>query len=136
MKFNTAIAALMTLVNELSDVGVNRAEAKTLLCLLSPFAPHICEELWEMNGFEGSCQKQSWPEYDEKKLLQSTVEMAVQVGGKLKGTIVVPVDSDDSTVVEAALANEKVARLVDGGEIVRRIIVKNKLVNLIVKPKQ
>lgn len=136
MKFNTAIAALMTLVNELSDVGVNRAEAKTLLCLLSPFAPHICEELWEMNGFEGSCQKQSWPEYDEEKLLQSTVEMAVQVGGKLKGTIVIPVDSDDSTVVEAALANEKVARLVDGGEIVRRIIVKNKLVNLIVKPKQ
>ena len=86
-----------------------------------------------MNGFEGRCAEQQWPEYDENKLVASTVEMAVQVGGKLKGTIIIPVDSDDEAVVAAAMANEKVAKFVDGGEIIRKIIVKNKLVNLIVK---
>ncbi|MGI5971361.1 MAG: leucine--tRNA ligase [Oscillospiraceae bacterium] len=133
MKFNTAIAALMSLVNEFSGDGVNKAEMNTLLRLLSPFAPHICEELWEMNGFQGYACTSAWPEYDESKLVEDTVEMAVQVGGKLRGTVNVPTGSDENTVLSAALADERIKRAVGGGEIIKTILVPNKLINLIVK---
>ncbi len=134
MKFNTAIAAMMTLVNELSD-GANAAESKTLLRLLSPFAPHICDELWEMNGFGGICSLQAWPEFDESRMVESERQIAVQVGGKLKTTVTVPSDATDEQMVAAALADEKIQHIGEGQELVRSIVVKNKLVNLIFKPK-
>ena len=139
LKMNTAIAALMAMVNEFYSNGLSRGDFEALLLMLSPFAPHMVEELWEQKGFaakhEGKMAMQcAWPEYDESKTVASSVEMAVQVGGKLKGTIIVPVDSDQESVVEAAKANEKVAKAIAGMQIVKVIHVKNKLVNLIVKP--
>ena len=139
LKMNTAIAALMAMVNEFYSNGVSRGDFEALLLMLSPFAPHMVEELWEQKGFaaehEGKMAMQcDWPVYDESKTVASSVEMAVQVGGKLKGTITVPVDSDQDTVVEAAKVNEKVAKALAGMQIIKVIHVKNKLVNLIVKP--
>ncbi len=139
LKMNTAIAALMAMVNEFYANGVSRGDFEALLLMLSPFAPHMVEELWEQKGFaakhDGKMAMQcAWPEYDESKTVASTAEMAVQVSGKFKGTIIVPVDSDQDTVVEAAKANEKVAKAIAGMQIVKVIHVKNKLVNLIVKP--
>ena len=139
LKMNTAIAALMAMVNEFYSNGLSRGDFEALLLMLSPFAPHMVEELWEQKGFaakyEGKMAMQcAWPEYDESKTVTSSVEMAVQVSGKFKGTIIVPVDSDQDTVVEAAKASEKVAKAIAGMQIVKVIHVKNKLVNLIVKP--
>ena len=139
LKMNTAIAALMAMVNEFYSNGVSRGDFEALLLMLSPFAPHMVEELWEQKGFaakhDGKMAMQcDWPVYDESKTVASTAEMAVQVSGKFKGTIIVPVDSDQDTVVEAAKASEKVAKAIAGMQIVKVIHVKNKLVNLIVKP--
>ena len=138
LKMNTAIAAMMTAVNEMSGNGVTRGDMKILLQLLSPFAPHICEEMWEMLGFAAKegimCCQSAWPVYDAAKTVASTVNMAVQVNGKLKGTISMPSDSEEAAVVEAALAVEKIAKSVEGMKIVKTILVKNRLVNLIVKP--
>ncbi len=139
LKMNTAIAALMAMVNEFYANGLSHGDLEALLLMLSPFAPHMVEELWEQKGFaaahEGRMAMQcAWPEYDESKTVASSVEMAVQVGGKLKGTITVPVDSEQDAVVAAAQANEKVAKALAGMQIVKVIHVKNKLVNLIVKP--
>ena len=139
LKMNTAIAALMAMVNEFYSNGLSRGDFEALLLMLSPFAPHMVEELWEQKGFaakyEGKMAMQcAWPEYDESKTVASSVEMAVQVSGKFKGTIIVPVDSNQDAVVEAAKASEKVAKAIAGMQIVKVIHVKNKLVNLIVKP--
>ncbi len=138
MKFNTAIAAMMSLVNDFYANGCSKGDMRTLVTLLNPFAPHICEELWELLGFAAETGKMvcqmPWPIYDESKTVASTVEMAVQVQGKLRGTITVPMDSGEEAVVEAAKAVDKVARAIEGMEIVKVIHVKNKLVNLIVKP--
>ena len=139
VRIYTAIAALMAMVNEFYSNGLSRGDFEALLLMLSPFAPHMVEELWEQKGFaakyEGKMAMQcAWPEYDESKTVASSVEMAVQVSGKFKGTIIVPVDSDQDTVVEAAKASEKVAKAIAGMQIVNVIHVKNKLVNLIVKP--
>ena len=134
LKPNTAIAALMTLLNQI-EKNCNRAELKTFLSLLSPFAPHICDELWEQKGFEGICSVAAWPAYSEEKCVDAQVTMAVQVNGKLRGTITVDADSDDAAVVEAAKQEDKVVRFLEKqtGTIVKTIVVKNKLVNLIVK---
>ena len=138
MKFNTAIAALMALVNDFYANGASRGDMKALLLMLSPFAPHLCEEQWEVMGFAAESGKMisqmSWPVYDESKTVAASVEMAVQVQGKLRGTVVVPMDSDQDVVLSAAKAVEKVAKFLDGMEIVKVIFVKNKLMNLIVKP--
>ena len=139
LKMNTAIAALMAMVNEFYANGVSRGDFEALLLMLSPFAPHMVEELWEQKGFaakhDGKMAMQcDWPVYDESKTVASTAEMAVQVSGKFKGTIIVPMDSNQDTVVEAAKANEKVAKAIAGMQIIKVIHVKNKLVNLIVKP--
>ena len=135
LKGNTALAALMTLTSTLTDNGCNAAELKTLLQLLSPFAPHICDEIWQLHGFEGICSVSSWPTYDEEKCKDSEIDMAVQVNGKLRGTIHVAADLDNETVIAAATADEKIARFLEkqGGSIIKTIVVKNKLVNLIVK---
>ena len=138
LKMNTAIAAMMTMVNELSANGCTRGDLKYLILLLNPFAPHITEELWENLGFAAQtgkmCCQAEWPVADESKTVASTVEMAVQVNGKLKGTISMPTDSEEKAVVDAALAVEKVQKATEGMQIVKTILVKNRLVNLIVKP--
>jgi leucyl-tRNA synthetase len=138
MKFNTAIAALMALVNDFYANGLTRGDLSALLLMLSPFAPHLAEELWESLGFaagKGMACAQPWPAYDAAKTVDAEVNMAVQVGGKLRGTIAMPVDSAQDAVVAAALDDPKVAKFTDGLEIVKVIHVPNKLVNLIVKPK-
>ena len=136
---NTAIAALMTMVNEFYANGLTKGDLKMLMLMLSPFAPHMVEEMWELTGFAAKTHKMAmqmpWPEFDESKTTSSHVEMAVQVLGKLKGTITVPKDSDQQTVVDAAMALDKVKRQMDGMQIVKVIHVPNKLVNLILKPK-
>jgi leucyl-tRNA synthetase len=138
LKLNTAIAALMTLVNEFYSGGLSRGDLEQLILLLSPFVPHMAEEMWENMGFASRYGKMAmqmpWPKYDEAKTIDAEVEMAVQVGGKLKGTVVVPLDSSQDDVVAAALAVEKVRRATEGMEIFKTILVKNKLVNLIVRP--
>ena len=134
MKFNTAIAAMMTLVNQFYEHAPSRGDIKTLLALLSPFAPHMAEELWEIQGFEGIASMSAWPEYDEAKTLDDEKEIAVQVNGKLRGTVVVPAGCEDSVAVEAAMADAKVKKFTDGNVIVKTIVVKDKLVNIIVKP--
>ena len=135
MKFNTAIAALMTLTNQFYDKGVNQAEFKTLLQLLAPFAPHMADELWEQQGFEGMATTSQWPVYDESKTVASEVTIAVQVGGKLKTTVTVPTGSDQEAVLAVVTADAKIAKLMEGKEIVKVIHVPDKLVNLILKPK-
>ena len=135
MKFNTAIAALMALVNDFYANGVNKADLKALLLMLSPFAPHIVEEMWENLGFAnaGMACAQSWPAYDESKTMDAEVTIAVQVCGKMKGTIQVPMDSEEETVAVAAQADAKVARAIEGKNLVKVIYVKNRLINLIAK---
>ena len=125
----------MSLVNTYYEHKPSRGDIKALLTLLSPFAPHICDELWEIQGFKGHACTQSWPAYDESKTIDAEKEIAVQVGGKLKTTVVVPMNADDETVREIACADEKIQRLMEGKEIVKTIVVKNKLINLILKPK-
>ena len=134
MKFNTAIAALMSLVNQFYEHKPSRGDVRALLQMLSPFAPHIAEELWEHQGFEGMACQSSWPEYDEAKTIDSEKEIAVQVNGKLKTTVIIPMDADDETVIGIASADEKIKRLMEGMQLVKTIVVKNKLVNLILKP--
>ena len=133
LKANTAIAALMTMLNEFYDKGVNRAEYKTFLALLNPFAPHITEELWQQLGETGLLSVAPWPQYDEAKTVESTVEMAVQVNGKLKGTIKLAADADKQAAIDAALAEEKVQHAIEGKQIVKQIVVPGKIVNLVVK---
>ena len=135
MKFNTAIAALMSLTNQFYDKGVNKAEFKTMLQLLSPFAPHMADELWERFGFEGMACTSSWPVYDESKTVASEVTIAVQVGGKLKTTVTVPTDSEQDAVLAVVTADSKIQTLMEGKDLVKVIHVPNKLMNLILKPK-
>ncbi len=138
LKMNTAIAAMMTLVNDFYAKGLSKGDLKALLLLLSPFVPHIVEEMWEKLGFAEEtgmmAMQNPWPSYDGSKLIDSEKEIAVQVNGKLRSTIVIPLDSEDSFVVSKALEDEKVQRAVAGMEIVKKIVVKNRIVNLIVKP--
>ena len=138
LKMNTAIAAMMAMVNEFYANGCSKGDVEMLCLLLSPFAPHMVEEMWENMGFAAKYGKMAmqmeWPAHDESKTVDSHVEMAVQVNGKLKGTVTVPMDSGESDVVAAAMENEKVKKSVEGMNVVKTILVKNKLVNLIVKP--
>jgi len=136
MKFNTAIAQLMSLVNQFYANEPTRGDIRALLQLLSPFAPHICEELWEIQGFHGHASQSVWPKYDESKMVDSEKTIAVQVNGKLRSTVVVSADCDQETMLSAALADRKIAGYVEGMEIVKTIVVPNKLLNLILKPKK
>ena len=139
LKMNTAIAAMMTAVNEMTANGVTKGDMGILLRLLNPIAPHITEELWEQLGFAAEtgrmCCQAEWPVYDASKTVASSVEMAIQVNGKMKGTVTMPVDSDEEAVKAAALAVDKVQKATEGMQIVKTILVKNRLINLIVKPR-
>ena len=136
MKFNTAIAQLMSLVNQFYSKKPTRGDIRVLLQLLSPFAPHICEELWQIQGFEGLASEAEWPEHDEAKMVDTEKTIAVQVNGKLRSTVVVPADSTVEVVSAAALADKKIAGYMEGMEIVKTINVPNKLINFILKPKK
>ncbi|MBE6998348.1 MAG: leucine--tRNA ligase, partial [Ruminococcaceae bacterium] len=138
LKMNTAIAQLMTMVNEFYANGLSKGDLRALMLMLSPFAPHMVEEMWELTGFAAETGKMAmqcdWPQFDEAKMVEQEKEIAVQVGGKLRATVVIPLNADDETVLGIVYANEKIARLMEGMEVVKTIIVKNKLVNLILKP--
>lgn len=131
LKYNTAIAALMTILNDFSKKGsITKAEYKTILILLNPVAPHITEELWETIGGEGKLYEQTWPEFDESKTIESTIEIAVQVNGKLKATITVAKDADKDSVIAQAKSELK-DKL--SGNIVKEIYVPGRIVNIVVK---
>ena len=139
MKFNTAIAAMMTLVGDFQKNGCSKGDMKALVTMLSPFAPHIAEELWENLGFAAQsgamvCQ-QSWPAYDESKTVAQTVTIAIQVAGKMRGTVEVPAGSDNAAIEAAARTVPTVAKFLEPLEIVKVIHVPGKLVNFIGKPK-
>ena len=134
LKMNTAIAALMSLLNDIQGLGsINRAEFKTYLILLNPFAPHMTEELWQQAGFEGMLNEAEWPKYDEAKCADSTVEIAVQVNGKIKARINVAADIAAPDAIADAKADGAVAAAVDGKNIVKELYVPKKLVNIVVK---
>jgi leucyl-tRNA synthetase len=135
LKYNTAIAAMMALLNDYAEQGgATREELRILLTLLNPFAPHITEELWEQLGFGGQLAHAQWPAYDEKKCVDDTVEIVVQVNGKMRGRLQIAVDATAETAIAAAKADEKVAAAVAGMQIVKEIYVPKKLVNIVVKP--
>ncbi len=134
MKFNTAIAALMSLTNEFYGKGeVNRAEIKTFLILLNPVSPHITEEMWESLGFCGRISSSSWPAWDSEKTIEDMVEIAIQINGKVRERIMIPSGLDRSQTSGIALENEKVKKLVEGRQAVKVIAVPDKLVNIVVK---
>ena len=134
LKMNTAIAALMSLLNEIQATGsVNRAEFKTYLILLNPFAPHITEELWQQAGFDGMLNEAEWPGYDESKCAESMVEIAVQVNGKIKTRINVPADISAPDAIAAAKAEAPVSAATEGKTVVKELYVPKKLVNIVVK---
>ena len=131
LKANTAIAAMMTLVNELAQNGCNKAELKTLTILLNPFAPHVTEEMWEVMNFGGMVNQAEWPAYDEDKTKENSVEIVVQIMGKVRSKITVSVDMPKDEVLAMAKADSKIAQLLDGKEIKKEIYVPGKLVNFV-----
>ena len=134
LKMNTAIAALMSLLNDIQGFGgINEAEFKTYLILLNPFAPHMTEELWQQAGFEGMLNEAEWPKYDEAKCADSTVEIAVQVNGKIKARISVAADISAPDAIAAAKADGAVAAAIEGKSIIKELYVPKKLVNIVVK---
>ena len=135
LKFNTAIAALMSLMNEIYDTGsITKEELRLFALLLDPFAPHVVDELWETVGYgNGMACQQTWPAYDEAKCRDNTVEIAVQVNGKVRARIQIAADSSKEDILAAAKAEEKIAAELDGKQIVKEICVPGKLVNIVVK---
>ncbi len=134
LKFNTAIAAMMSLLNDIYDHGkINATELKTLLLLLNPFAPHMTEEMWEQAGFDGMLSGRKWPVFDPDKCRDAQVEIAVQVCGKIKARVMVGADCSDDQALAAAKACPEVARAIEGKTIVKEIVVSGKLVNIVAR---
>ena len=131
LKCNTAIAAMMTLVNEMALKGCNKADLKTLTILLNPFAPHVTEEMWQVMDFGGMVNEAKWPEYDEEKTKENTVEIVLQVMGKVRSRMTIGVDMPKDEVLEAAKKDEKIAELIAGKTIKKEIYVPGKLVNIV-----
>ena len=134
MKFNTAIACLMTLINDIYTVGkISKDDLIIFIKLLCPFAPHLCEEIWETLGGEGLLSLSQWPEYEESKTVEASVEIGVQVNGKVRGTIVIPNGCAKEEALELAKKDEKVASFLEGKTLVKEIYVPNKIVNFVAK---
>ena len=134
MKFNTAIACLMTLINEIYAVGkISKDDLVIFIKLLCPFAPHLCEEIWESIGGEGLLSLSQWPEYEESKTVEASVEIGVQVNGKVRGTIVIPNGCAKEEALEIAKKDERVASFLEGKTLVKEIYVPNKIVNFVAK---
>ena len=135
MKYNTAIAAMMSLVNDIYAKGsVNRAELKTFITLLNPFAPHITEEMWQVMGLDGMLNQTEWPTYDESKCVDNEIEIAVQINGKVRDRLVISADADSDEVIAAAKSLDKIAEAVSGKQIIKELYVKGRLINIVVKP--
>ena len=134
MKFNTAIACLMTLINEIYAVGkISKNDLVIFIKLLCPFATHLCEEIWETIGGEGLLSLSQWPEYEESKTVEASVEIGVQVNGKVRGTIVIPNGCAKEEALELAKKDERVASFLEGKTLVKEIYVPNKIVNFVAK---
>ena len=133
MKFNTAIAALMSLINEIGNETVTKEDLRTFILLLSPFAPHISEEIYESLGFEGTVNSCKWPEYDESKCVLNSIEIVVQINGKVRARLSISPDADNDAVIALAKQNEKIAEAISGKQIVKELYVKGKLVNIVVR---
>ena len=134
MKFNTAIAAMMTLLNEIYNVGsITKKEFRDLLIILNPFAPHVTEELYQIIGCEGVLDEQEWVTYDEALCKDDTIEIVCQINGKVKSKLTIPTDAAKDDVIALAKANEAIVKATEGKNIVKEIYVPNKLVNLVVK---
>ena len=134
LKFNTAIAAMMSLLNEINTIGsMNRAEYRTLLILLFPFTPHIAEELWSLCGLPGMVSAAAWPAWDESKCVEDTVEIAIQVCGKLRARLTIGAADEEAAVLAAAAVEPKIAEALDGKTLVKSLYVRGKLVNFVVK---
>jgi len=134
MKFNTAIAAMMALVNKIYEVGsLTKDQLSAFVRLICPFAPHLAEEMWETLGMNGFASLAQWPEYDEAKCVDSTVEIAVQICGKLRGTVMIAADSTAEAAIAAAKANDKVAQALEGKKIIKEIYVPGRIVNIVAK---
>ena len=134
MKFNTAIAALMTLINEIYDCGsLTKDELGIFVRLLCPFAPHLSEEIWQVLGHDELCAVAKWPEWDDEKTVDATVEIAVQVCGKLKFTKEIPMNTSKEDAIALVKADERITPFIEGKTIVKEISVPNKIVNIVVK---
>ena len=136
LAFNTAIAQMMVFVNEAYKNGTcPREYAEGFIKMISCIIPHVGEEIWQLMGHEDTIAFESWPTFDEAKCKDQEVTMAVQVNGKMRGTVLMDADLDNDTVVNKVLADEKIAKFLEkiGGSVVKTIVVKNKLTNLIVK---
>ncbi len=134
MKFNTGIAALMTLINEIYDVGhLTVDELQTFVSLLCPYAPHVSEEIWEMTGGKGLLSLGKWPQYDEAKTIDDTVEIAVQICGKVRSTVTVSKDISKDDAIAAAKQDEKIASMLEGKTIIKEIYVPGKIINIVAK---
>ena len=135
MKFNTAIAAMMTCLNEINDVGtLTKDELSVFIRLLCPFAPHLCEEMWEHLGEDGLCSTAQWPDYDESKCVDDEIEIAVQVNGRVRDRFTVPADIEAADAIARAKELDKVREFTDGMAFIKELYVPGKLVNLVVKP--
>lgn len=134
LKFNTAIAAMMALLNEISAIGnINRKEYKDLLIMLNPFAPHITEEIYQNMGFGGMLNQQKWVTYDEAECVDETVEIVVQINGKVRTKLTIPVNAEQDEVLAQAKANDRIKEALEGKNIIKNIYVKGKLVNFVVR---
>ena len=134
LKANTAIAAMMGLLNQFEKVGCNKAEFLTFITILNPFAPHITEELNQLLGGKTMLAQAAWPVYDESKTVDHTVEIAVQLNGKVRSTITVSGDMTEEEIEKQALADPKIANAMQGMQVVKSIVIKKKIVNFVVKP--
>jgi len=134
LKFNTGVAALMSLINDFNKSGsITKKDIRTFLILLNPVAPHITEEMWELQGFEGMLNETTWPTYDEKQLIDDEIEIVVQINGKVKDKLVISKDDSREEIEKLARENEKIMSLTAGKNIVKVIVVPGKLVNIVVK---
>lgn len=134
MKFNTAVAAMMAFLNEVDEVGsISKEELSVFVRLLCPFAPHIAEEIWETLGNKTLCSLSPWPEFDEAKTVDQTIEIAVQINGKVRGTISLPLNCERDTALALAKADERIAAQLEGKVIVKEIYVPNKILNIVVR---
>ncbi len=134
MKFNTAIAALMTLLNDIYAKGsINKAELKTYVTLLNPFAPHITEEIWEAQGFGGMLADGHWVDYDEAKCVDDEIEIVAQINGKVRAKLMIPAEIDSTEAIALAKKDPAIAAAIDGKNIIKELYVKGRLVNIVVK---